>query len=83
MSDCKWLASPQRKDDYGDLQLAMFLEAYFNHSWEELSHYERPTRCRRFARKAIQRRPRYISAGGYLTENLTFVLSPYRLGGLL
>jgi hypothetical protein len=28
MSDRKWLASPQRRHDYGDLILTMFLEAY-------------------------------------------------------
>jgi hypothetical protein len=58
-TDQKWLASPQRKDDYGD---APYLQCPINHAhasfrrndvykrvWERHDNHQQPTRRRRFA----------------------------------
>ncbi|KAF8267197.1 cytochrome P450 [Lactarius quietus] len=71
--DHDWLGSPQRKDDYGDI---MFLSA--------LGQGILVINSQRVAVDLLEKRsniysdrPHFISAGGFLTQNLTFVLTGY------
>ena len=90
MSDRKWLVSPKRKDDYGDFILTMFPRSVLMHWPGEMMYISALGKgalimnSQRVAVDLLEKRsniysgrPRYISAGEYLTENLTFILSPY------
>ncbi|KAH9031547.1 hypothetical protein EDB84DRAFT_1271008, partial [Lactarius hengduanensis] len=72
-SDQAWLASPQRKDDYGEL---MYLSAFgqgilvVNSQRVAVDLLEKRSNI-------YSDRPRYISLSEFLTENLTFVFTGY------
>ncbi|KAF8265474.1 cytochrome P450 [Lactarius quietus] len=71
--DHDWLGSPQRKDDYGEI---MYLSA--------LGKGILVVNSKRVAVDLLEKRsniysdrPRFISAGGFLTQNLSFLLTGY------
>ncbi|KAH8982499.1 cytochrome P450 [Lactarius akahatsu] len=91
-SDQSWLASPQRKDDYGDtvdLQLNLFRNVLTHLSGElmYLSVFGQGilvVNSQRVAVDLLEKRsniysdrPRYISFNEFLTENLTFAFTGY------
>ncbi|KAI9452362.1 cytochrome P450 [Lactarius psammicola] len=73
IADHEWLASPQRRDDYGE---TMYISA--------LGKGMLMINSQRVAVDLLEKRsnifsdrPRYISAGDFMTKNLSFTLSPY------
>ncbi|KAH9022270.1 cytochrome P450 [Lactarius pseudohatsudake] len=72
-ADNNWLASPQRKDDYGEL---MYLSAFgkgvlvVNSQRVAVDLLEKRSNI-------YSDRPRFISLNEFLTENLTFVFTGY------
>ncbi|KAI9452361.1 cytochrome P450 [Lactarius psammicola] len=73
IADQEWLASPQRRDDYGEM---MYISALgkgvlmINSQRVAIDLLEkRSNNC--------SSRPRYISAGDFMTKNLSLTLSPY------
>ncbi|KAI9458202.1 cytochrome P450 [Lactarius psammicola] len=73
VADLKWLASPQRRDEYGEMMYVSSLGKGFlimNSHRVAVDLLEKRSNI-------YSGRPRYISAGDYLTGNLTLVLSPY------
>ncbi|KAF8273319.1 cytochrome P450 [Lactarius quietus] len=73
MSDSKWLASPQRKDDYGEM---MYISA-LGEGFLVLNSLRVAIDLLDKRSNIYSSRPRYVSANEYLTEGLTMVLSPY------
>ncbi|KAH8997633.1 cytochrome P450 [Lactarius deliciosus] len=73
IADQEWLASPKRRDDYGEM---MYISA--------LGKGMLIINSQRVAVDLLEKRstiysdrPHYISMGDYLTKNLTFTLTPY------
>ncbi|KAI9441899.1 cytochrome P450 [Lactarius indigo] len=73
IADQEWLASPQRKDDYGEM---MYISA--------LGKGVLMINSQRVAVDLLEKRstiysdrPHYISAGDFMTKNMTFTLTPY------
>ncbi|KAH9165236.1 cytochrome P450 [Lactarius sanguifluus] len=73
IADQEWLASPKRRDDYGEM---MYISA--------LGKGMLIINSQRVAIDLLEKRstiysdrPHYISMGDYLTKNLTFTLTPY------
>ncbi|KAH9009901.1 cytochrome P450 [Lactarius pseudohatsudake] len=73
ITDQEWLASPKRRDDYGEM---MYISA--------LGKGMLIINSQRVAVDLLEKRsiiysdrPHYISMGYYLTKNLTFTLTPY------
>ena len=91
MSDNKWLASPQRMDEYGGPMANLKCSEKCTHAQigemmyiSALGSGLLVLNSQRVAADLLDKRsniysgrPRYISANDYLTESLTMVLSPY------
>ncbi|KAF8273305.1 cytochrome P450 [Lactarius quietus] len=73
MSDSKWLASPQRRDDYGEM---MYISA-LGKGFLVLNSLRVAVDLLDKRSNIYSSRPHYISANEYLTEDLTIILSPY------
>ncbi|KAH9059147.1 cytochrome P450 [Lactarius vividus] len=72
-SDQAWLASPQRKDDYGELMyLSVFGQGILVVNSQRVAVDLLEKRSNIYSD-----RPRYISLGEFLTENLSFVFTGY------
>ncbi|KAI9441888.1 cytochrome P450 [Lactarius indigo] len=73
IADQEWLASPKRKDDYGEMMYISALGAgmlIINSQRVAVDLLEK--------RSAIySSRPHYISVGDYMTQNLAFGILPY------
>ncbi|KAF8265024.1 cytochrome P450 [Lactarius quietus] len=73
IADQEWLASPQHKDDYGEI---MYISALgtgvliINSQRAAVELLEKRS-------NVSSGRPHYISAGEFMTKNLSFALSPY------
>ncbi|KAH9059193.1 cytochrome P450 [Lactarius vividus] len=72
-SDYDWLASPQRRDDFGELMyLSVFGQGILVINSQRVAVDLLEKRSNIYSD-----RPRYISLGEFLTENLTFFLTRY------
>ncbi|KAH8977255.1 cytochrome P450 [Lactarius hatsudake] len=72
-SDQAWLASPQRKDDYGELMyLSVFGQGILVVNSQRVAVDLLEKRSNIYSD-----RPQYISLGEFLTENLSFVFTGY------
>ncbi|KAH9053934.1 cytochrome P450 [Lactarius vividus] len=73
IADQEWLASPQRRDDYGDV---MYINALgtgmliINSQRAAVDLLEKRSTI-------YSSRPHYISAGDFMTKNLSFTLTPH------
>lgn len=89
-ADQKWLASPQRKNDYGDTPTFSALLIMLMHRSGEMMYISVLGKglliinSHRVAVDLLEKRsnissnrPHYISAGDFLTKNLSFTLTPY------
>ncbi|KAI9438807.1 cytochrome P450 [Lactarius indigo] len=72
-ADNDWLASPQRRDDYGEL---MYLSV-FGRGILVLNSQRVAVDLLEKRSNIYSDRPRYISCNEFLTENLSFVLTGY------
>ncbi|KAI0301719.1 cytochrome P450 [Multifurca ochricompacta] len=72
-ADRSWLASPERKNEYGEL---MYISA-LGKSILVLNSQRVTIDLLEKRSNLYSDRPRYIAAGDYMTENLSFTFSPY------
>ena len=89
-ADQTWLASPQRKNDYGDIPYPLCLINHAHACSGEMMYISVLGKgmliinSQRVAVDLLEKRsnissdrPHYISAGDFLTKNLSFTLTPY------
>src|SRR6266404_1640051 len=89
-ADQEWLASLQRKDEYGDRHISDALSTPLMHALGEMMYISAlgqgilVLNSQRVAVDLLEKRsniysdrPHYISGGDFLTQNLSFALAPY------